>query len=219
MAKADALWLLGQYATAVGLYEEARRSFLEQQHEVGWARTHTGWMIACYYVGRGEEALAAVAPAYDVLIRRQEWLRAVGMEHNAGYVCWRLGRYAEALERYGRAQEVLENQVANFPLKSAYTANILGNKANILALLGEFDAALTEHAASREIFGGLGETVSALRVDQFMADLHAARGDYSTGVGALRRGAGWPGARRVGHGCCLDRAQHDRLLPQPQPPD
>jgi CHAT domain-containing protein len=179
MAKADALWLLGQYATAVDLYEEARRSFLDRQHEVGWARTHIGWVIACYYVGRGEEALAAVTSARETLVRHEEWMRAAGVDINAGYVCWRLGRYSEALERYERALGVLKTHVADSPLKATHTASILGNKANVLTLLGEFDAALAEHAASRRIFAELGESVSALRVDQFMADLHAAQGDYT----------------------------------------
>lgn len=176
MAKADALWLLGQYAAAVEHYETARQRFTELGDEVGWARTHIGWVIACHYLGRGAAALAALPPARAILVRRQEWLRAAAMDMNAGYVCWRLGRYAEALQRYEQAQQTFAALGPSQELKVAWTK---GNKAIVLTLLGDFAAALTLHQEARAVFARAGEAASLLRTDQFIADIHAAQGDYT----------------------------------------
>jgi tetratricopeptide (TPR) repeat protein len=176
MAKADALWLLGRYAAAVEHYETARRRFADLGDEVGWARTHIGWVIACHYLGRGAAALAALPPAHAILVRRQEWLRAAAMDMNAGYVCWRLGRYAEALERYERAQQTFATLGPDQELKVAWTK---GNKAIVLTLLGDFDAALALWQEARAVEERHGDTISVLRADQFIADIYAAQGDYT----------------------------------------
>lgn len=183
MARADALWLLGQYSEAAATYEAARQVFADLQHEVGWARTHIGWVIVSYYLGRGAAALDALAPAVAVLERREEWLRAGALDMNAGYVCWRLGRFEAALERFGRAERTFRERVPGSDLKIAW---LQGNRALVLTEMGQFDQALALHARARAVFETEGDTVSVLRTDGYQAEILAARGEY-TGALALHQ--------------------------------
>ena len=104
MAKGDALRAVGHYAESLTLLDEAAASFLAQQNELGWARTRIGWLISAHRLGHGEEALAVVDRARDVLVRHQEWLRAGGLDLNTAVVCKDLGLYERSLELYERAR-------------------------------------------------------------------------------------------------------------------
>lgn len=176
LVKADALRYLGRYQESVALYEAARAAFLEQEDAVGWARTFSGWVISCHYLGRGAAALAALGPAQETLTRRAEWLRAAALHLNAGLVCWRLGRYGEALARYDQAQGLYEGLGA---VEAASVGMCLGNKALISTLMGEFDSALELHEQARARFVRQGEHLSVLRTDQYIAEVYAGQGDYT----------------------------------------
>lgn len=181
LARADALRILGRYQESLDLYEAARRVFRDLGDEVGWARTYTGWVYSAHLLGRGREALLAVEPAYDTLVRHREWLRAAGLDQNAAIVCQWLGRYDEALRRYDRAQRLFESLG---PAAEDRAARAKTNKAMILTLLGDFPAALALHEEARQVFLRHGETASILKQDQYIADVYQSQGHYTR---ALRR--------------------------------
>ncbi len=194
LARADALRNLGRYQEALDLYEAARRVFRQLGDEVGWARTYTGWVYTAHLLGRGAEALAAAEPAYAVLVRHREWIRAAGLDQNRAIVCQWLGRYDEALRLYDRAQRLFEDLG---PAAEDRAARAKTNRAMILTLLGDFPAALTLHEEARQVFLRHGETVSMLRQDLYIADVHASQGDYTR---ALRRyGDAFRALDRDGH--------------------
>lgn len=181
LARADALRILGRYQESLELYEAARRVFRELGDEVGWARTYTGWVYSAHLLGRGREALLAVEPAYDTLVRHREWLRAAGLEQNAAIVCQWLGQYDEALRRYDRAQRLFESIG---PAAEDRAARAKTNKAMILTLLGDFPAALALHEEARQVFLRHGATASIWKQDQYIADVYLSQGHYTR---ALRR--------------------------------
>ncbi|HET8629732.1 MAG TPA: CHAT domain-containing tetratricopeptide repeat protein, partial [Thermomicrobiales bacterium] len=122
------------------------------------------------------EALAAIGPAHDVLVRRGEALRAAQMDQNTAAVCYWLGRYDEAFRLYDRAQRAFESAGAAAEDRAARAK---GNKAMVLTLLGDFAAALALYGEVREVFARHGETLEVHRTDQYIADVHVSQGDYT----------------------------------------
>jgi CHAT domain-containing protein/tetratricopeptide (TPR) repeat protein len=176
LSQADALRVLGRYQESVERYEEARRSFLSQGDEIGWARTHTGWIISKHFLGEGLGALAHVGPAYDTLIRHGAQRFAARLDQNTANTCFRLGRYEEALKHYDRAQQAFETLGA---VAEEEVARAKANKALILTLLGEFDAALALHAEARAVHARRGATVVVHREDIYIADVYVSQGDFT----------------------------------------
>jgi len=182
MAKGDALRVLGRYQESRAWLDEAAAAFLALGDEVDWARTRIGWLESSLFLGHGGEALAVVAHATSVLVRGKQWLRAGGLNNNAGYVAYELGRYDDALEFYeraiafyGRVDESPELRVA----AEIRSGKSRVNQAMILTLRGEFRRALELYAATRPFWVRHGETLGVLRVDQYVADVYAAQGHYT----------------------------------------
>ena len=173
MAKADALRFLGRYAESLELFEAAARRFQQLGDEVGWARTRIGGLVSMQRVGKGEEALDVVDRARDVLVRHEEWLRAGGLDLNAAVVSRQLGQYDRALALFERAQTIYESlgEGAAHRVAAAMT-----NRATVLALRGDFDAALQLYAQARDVFARRGATVSLIRNDLNVAYVHADQG-------------------------------------------
>lgn len=176
MAKGDALRHLGRYAESIDFFDEAGTEFLATGDEVGWARTRIGWLVSSHLLGHGAEALEAIAAAYDILTSNGESRRAAALDLNAAAVCYWLGRYDEALQRYDRAQWNFEQLGASAEDHVGFAKS---NKAEILTLLGDFAGALELHFQVRDIFFRHGQTANIHRLDHYIADVYLAQGNYS----------------------------------------
>src|SRR2546422_2976344 len=55
-AKGDALEYIGHYEGALEAFDVAGQEFLRQGDEVNWAHTRIGWITACAWLGRTDEA-------------------------------------------------------------------------------------------------------------------------------------------------------------------
>lgn len=176
LSSADAYRILGQFAESLAQYEEARATFAALSDEVGWARTYIGWIHAANMVGRGEEALDAVAAAYDVFTRYNERLLGARLDQNTAVVHILLGHFDKALYYYDRAQRVAESlgEVGDGIATRAKT-----NKADIYTLLGDFDTALALHMEARAAYQRRGAIRLILRQDLSIADLALSQGDYT----------------------------------------
>jgi CHAT domain-containing protein len=182
MAKGDALRNLGQYAESLALLDEAASVFLARHDEVGWARTRIGWVISSHLLGRGAEALAAAESAYEVFARHGDGLRMGAIDLNTAFVCRDLGRYDEALRLYDRAQRAYESLGEAGATRAAWAR---ASRAMVLTLLGEFEAALELHEEARAVFVHSGDTLSVLRQDHYIGQVHASQGRYTPALRLL----------------------------------
>ena len=192
MAKGDALRNLGRHREALAHLEIAGDQFLTLGDEVGWARTRLGWVWSVHQLSRGAIALEAAGAAHAIFVGHAEWLLAAGLDLNTAFVCFELGRNAEALrlldraltlyERAGQADASLRVDVA------IRSAKARANKARILTLLGSFDEGIRLFEAARDIFelhgrdrfGGAGRAVHRL-------GLYATRGTIRGPCACTRR--------------------------------
>lgn len=176
MARGDALRCLGRYEEAVAALDEAAAAFLTQGDRVGWARTRIGWLFVEHCLGRGAAALATLDPARDALVAGGELLRAGGLESNAGWIAYELGRYDEALLRYERAEGLYATVGTPADIRAT---RVKTNRAVLLTQQGRFADALRLHEEARQAYLRRGDTVSVLRQDQNLAFAQAARGYYT----------------------------------------
>jgi tetratricopeptide (TPR) repeat protein len=176
LAKADALRILGRFEESVALFEEAGGAFLALDDEVGWARSHTGWVWSMHRLGRGTEALSALDRPHEILVRHQEWRRAAGLDLNAAWVCFELGRYERAIELYDRAEAAYARLGASAEIWAAYAK---ANRAVTLMVMGDGRGAVRLHSEVRDLFVRNGETVSVLRTDHNIAWTYAGQGHYT----------------------------------------
>lgn len=183
LSKADALRVLGRFQESLDLYEEARACFDAQGNEVGWARTFTGWVYAAHYLGRGAEALAAIPPAHETLMRHDEPLLAARMDQNAAGVCMGLGRYEAALLHLDRAERTFGTLAS---LGEEGMARAKENKAHVLVALGEFDDARRLHEEARTVYARRGATMSMHRQDHHIAKLETSQGNFTRGLERYR---------------------------------
>ncbi len=166
----------GRFHESVATLDEAGALFLAHGNEVGWARTRTGWVWSSHRLGNGEAALEAVAHAYDILAAHGLWIRAAAFDLNAGWVCYELGNYEQALSHYKRAQDAYEL------LGASGEWGIAGTKMNTAILLGElgdFQTALHLHEESRQYFALHGQTIHVLKQEHNIALIYSAQGHYT----------------------------------------
>lgn len=176
LAQGDALRCLGRYEDSVATLDEAGAVFLAHGNEVGWARTRIGWLFSSHCLGHGEEAIAAVAPARDILVAHRQWLRAAGLDLNAARVCQELGQYERAGGLNDRAQQMYESLGQAAEAQVAWTKT---NKGILLTLLGDFRAALRLHGEARELYVRRGDAINVLKQDHNIAYVYASQGHYT----------------------------------------
>ncbi len=189
MAKADAIRCLGRYPESLEYFEAAANQFMTQRDEVGWARTRIGWLLAMHALGNGTTALPVAARAKSVLVAHHEWLRAAGLTHNTAIVYFRVGQYARSLKVYDetleflcRAEQADDSTRDVVAVRSAWTT---ANKARVLCLLVDFDAAIPLHEHAYRLFVEHGETVSAFNQLHNVAQVYAGRGQLTRALRML----------------------------------
>lgn len=182
MAEADALRVLGAYGESVASYDAAGQAFLEQGHEVGWARTRIGWIISMHRLGRSAEALGAFDRAREVLARAGEVRRGAAMDLHMAVVCRDLGEFQRALELYGSA----ELAYASLGLAGeTLAAKAKTNRASIRLLLGDFATALADLDQARAVFARHGQGLSVLGQDHNTAVVYLDQGYYTKAIHRL----------------------------------
>lgn len=179
LACADALRFLGRHTEAIALYEQARAVFAALDDAVNWARTFTGWVYTEGLLGRGEAALRHVPAAYDTLMRHEQPLLAARLDQNTALVYRFLGRYAEALRHYERAQRTFDTLG---PAGEEGAARARANRADILALLGKFGTALALHEEARAVFERRGATRLVQMQAFYIANISLSQGRYTHGL-------------------------------------
>jgi CHAT domain-containing protein len=182
MAQADSLRYLGRYAESAALFEDAAQAFLTAGDGVGWARTRIGSLVTAHFLGRGAERLVEVDHAHRILVRHSEWLRAAGLDINAGFVCMELGRHARARRLYDRALRLFSRAAAADPtlseLAEVRAAKVTANKAMLLTLLGQSRAALPLHEAALAVFVRRGDVLSVLRQRHNLGQVYLGQAHY-----------------------------------------
>jgi CHAT domain-containing protein/tetratricopeptide (TPR) repeat protein len=179
-AKAQALHVNGQYAEAVGYYEQAGEIYRAQGRPVEAARVARALVDALMYLGRYDEALALAAEARGVFAAHGETLLAAQLETNVGNIHHRLDRYHEALACYTRAADVFAAAG-----DAAALAVVTFNRANIHSCLDDFRRAGELYHQAHELHSSQGAELSAAQVRYNLGYLDFLRGDYHRAVRAL----------------------------------
>src|SRR5262245_42524683 len=172
-AKAQALHILGRYAEAIELYEEARLIYQAQDKQIEAARVARAMVDALMYLGRYEEALALADDARQTFVAKDERLLAAQLETNVGNIYHRLDRYYQALACYERAGEV-------FAAAGDLTAQavIAFNSANIHSNLDDFRQAQSLYQRAHELYSAQEMELAATQVRYSLGYLHFLRGEY-----------------------------------------
>jgi CHAT domain-containing protein len=182
MARADALRILGRYPDSLADFEAAAQAFRALNDEVGWARTRIGWVHAMHMLGRGEEALPVADRARAIFVRHGEWLRAGGIDINTAVVCHQLGRLDRAIALHDRALAAYEHLGAAAELPAA---RVRANKANVLAQMGDFRAALALFDETRAVWLRHGQDVPLLRQELLVATVYLGQGRFTRALQLL----------------------------------
>jgi len=176
MAMGDVFGVLGRYEESVAAVDTSAAIYQSLGDEIGWARTRKEWLRSSYHLGRGEAALAVAEQARDILARHQVWRRTAVIDYCIGDVCAQLGKFAEALSHYDRAQMMFDSLGEAAELQAARQRS---NKAILLTELGDFQTALQLYEEIRPVYLRHNQTLSALRQEHNVAHVHAAQGHYT----------------------------------------
>jgi CHAT domain-containing protein/tetratricopeptide (TPR) repeat protein len=212
LGRGDAMRRLGRLQEAVAALDEAGAAFraLPGGDEVGWARTRIGWVVAQHALGDWQSVPETVGAAMAVFTRHGEWLRAVKLASNVGVIHFERAEYGAALTRDDEALAYCRRLLPEDIDLQLLTARIRSNRALVLAELGDFDAALSELEAARELFAQHGQVDSALAQALNIAYVRRGIGAYGAALAQLDEVV--PAARRSGHLGREASARHEQAL-------
>ena len=180
-AKANALWLAGEYRLAVEEHDRALKLFedLEEQVEVG--RTLSASIQPLILIGEYERALAAGDRAREIFKTLGDQLRIARLEINIGNIYHRQDRVSEALHCYQEAYSQLRPDKDIEGIASA-----LHNIAVCFISLNECQNALSTYKECRDFCIEHGMPLAVVQADYNIAFLHYLRGEYSRAIDMLR---------------------------------
>jgi len=175
--QANARRLLGQFQSAVELYDRASRLYRAAGDELAAARTQVGKIDALTYLGRYHEALQVAETIGAVYDAHGEKLARAKLDMNVGVLFARLNQHREALARFEAARALFV--ALNDPV---HAAMIDANKANLLTDLDDFRTATKLYLAARKTFSDAGLADAAAQVDQNIAYLLFAQGQFDAAL-------------------------------------
>ncbi len=183
LAEANALSIgLGQYARAVGLYDEAAQVYRAQGKIVEQATAQIGKIYSLANLGRYDEVWATGEAVAQVLKTNARWLQLGGLMVNLAIVHGRQGDDVHALAMFEQAREYYlmtgtEGQQA-LPW-------IDHNRAIVLRNLGRFEESIQASHASQQVFADLGQQVEVARSRQNLALTHFVLGQHNEALALL----------------------------------
>jgi CHAT domain-containing protein len=204
-AKANALYVKGEYAAAVDLHQQAAALFdaIGEVHEV--ARTLSGSIQPLLLLGEYSRAFAAGERARKIFADEGNTWRLARLEINIGNIYSRQDRFVEAIDCYQRAYQGLlkHNDVEGI-------AAALSNMATYYISLNDFPKALAAHKQARQFCEEHGMPLLVSQADYNIAYLYYLRGEYSKAIRMLR--AASSNSKKIGDAyhqalCSLDLAE------------
>ncbi|HEV7551811.1 MAG TPA: CHAT domain-containing protein [Candidatus Angelobacter sp.] len=204
-AKANTLYVKGEYAAAVDLHEQAVALFdaVGDTNEV--ARTLSGSLQPLLLLGEYSRAFAAGERARKIFIDEGNTWRLARLEINIGNIYSRQDRFVEAIDCYQRAyQGLLKHDDAEG------IAAALSNMATYYISLNDFPKALEAHKQARQFCQEHGMPLLVSQADYNIAYLYYLRGEYSKAIQMLR--AASQNSKKIGDAyhqalCNLDLAE------------
>ncbi len=159
-------WLAkGEFDAALRMAGEAYRGYMAGGRPLDAVRTHVGRMSVLLELGLYQEAIDAGQGVLDAVdgedgiraspTRRQHVMLTALVQQNRGRCFECMGRYEEALEAYGMAEERYRMLG-----ETERVGEILDNTGAVLLYLGRGNEALESHEAAAAVFTEAGLTIS-----------------------------------------------------------
>ena len=178
----QALRALSRHAQAIDALEAAAQYALDSGDPLLAAQSRVGIVDSLGWLERYDEAIGLARSLEADLRRLGDFGEAAKVVCNAGNLYHRRDEYAEALDAYTRALELLE------PSGSAdAVARVQANRANILTHLNRVHEAMVLYEEARATFTERGDTLSAGVVDLNVGFLRYISGEYSASLSAFAR--------------------------------
>ena len=180
-SKANALYMQGNYASAVDTNNQAIQLFEQVGHTEELGRTLLGCIGPLNLCGQYDVAFEAAERARAIFTESGDELRLARLDINVGNVYYRQDRFADALACYRRAYDgVTKHQ------NREGIAAVLSNLSVCLIGLGEFQEALDTYQRARDYCDQHGMSLLVAQADYNIAYLHFLRGEYSRAIDMLR---------------------------------
>jgi CHAT domain-containing protein/tetratricopeptide (TPR) repeat protein len=204
-AKANALYVKGEPASAVELHKQAIALFEAVGNTRELARTLSGSIQPLLQTGEYEQAFAAGERGRTIFTNEGDIWRLARLEINIGNIYYRQDRFAEAMACYERARQgLLANQ------DPEGVAAVLSNMITCYISLNAFPQALEAYKQARQFCEEHGMPLLVTQADYNIAYLHYLRGEYNKAIAMLRTAR--VHAQKIGDGyhaalCDLDLAE------------
>jgi tetratricopeptide (TPR) repeat protein len=182
----------GEFDAALRMARDAYEGYMACGRTLDAVRTHVGRMSVLLELGLYEEALDAGQRVLDALegdgefkvsptLRQRDMLTAL-VHQNRGRCFEYMGRYAEALEAYGVAEEGYRTTGEN-----ERVGEILDNRGAILLYLGQGNEALEAHEAAARVFEQAGLTLSYAKALCNIGEANRQLADYRSSLAAFEK--------------------------------
>ena len=180
-ARANALYVAGQHATAVDLHQQAAARFAAAANTHEQARTLSGSIQPLLLMGEYNRAFAAAERARQIFAAEGNSWRLARLDINVGNIYYRQDRFADALACYERAYQALPPDQDPEGI-----AAVLSNIATCCISLNAFSKALEAYQRARTFCQAHGMPLLVTQADYNIAYLHYLRGEYSKAIQMLR---------------------------------
>ncbi|MBV9145254.1 MAG: CHAT domain-containing protein [Acidobacteria bacterium] len=179
--KANATHFLGSYVEAVELHQRAAQLFETAGELKELGRSLSGSILSLNLCGQYDAAFSAAERARAIFTQCRDELRVARLDINLGNVYYRQDRFAEALQCYRRAYDVVVKHENNEGI-----AAVLSNLSVCLISMGEFQQALDHYQDARNYCEKHGMPLLVAQADYNIAYLYFLRGEYSQAIDMLR---------------------------------
>jgi tetratricopeptide (TPR) repeat protein len=174
----------GEFDLALELIRSARSEYEALGDDIAGLRTNLGRIHVLNELGRHREALETGEETLRIIAGREDGDPQTGMiaalaSMNMGVCFETLGRYAEALEAYDRA----EKRFAAIGTTDRL-GDIHNNRGIVLVHLGRIREALTAFEAALEVWEAEGLTLLQAQTLSNIGEAHLALGDFTRGLNA-----------------------------------
>ncbi len=190
IANARSLGGLGEYASALALYDEASEIYRRAGRPVDEANAQISKILVLANLGRYGEAIAAGERAAGVLEQHGEWLRLGKLTANLGNVHYRQGEDALALKMFDKARAIYHSLGdTGEALRAA--ARVENNRSTVLRNLGFFTEAIQASHLAHTLLERTGQWAEVARSEQNLAVTYIILGRYNDALALLGKAQGF----------------------------